>query len=199
EAYMTASGIAPRPDALRAALAAADVPGRLQLIADDPPTLLDGAHNPDAVAALVRALPQALPGRPRALVLGVLEDKDASGMLGLLPDHCDAAWFTAPPGARALPPAALQEHARRQGFAAVQCDPRPQAALAGAQEWARERGGSVLVTGSIYLAGALLEAGLADAGRRPGTLPSRPSAARPPLNHRGPSGLTVNGPAAPNL
>jgi dihydrofolate synthase/folylpolyglutamate synthase len=172
EAYLQAVGIAPQADALRAGLAAAEVPGRLQLIErDDPPTLLDGAHNPDAVAALVRALPHALPRRPRALVLGVLEDKDAAAMLAQLVQHCDRAWFTAPPGDRALPPAALLEHARRLGFAAAESEPRPSAALAQASTWAREHGGSVLATGSIYLAGALLEDREPDAGRRSGTLP----------------------------
>src|SRR5207253_9011336 len=139
--------VALREDAVRGALAAAEVPGRLQLIADEPPTLLDGAHNPDAVAALVRGLDEALPARPRALVLGVLEDKDAAGMLALLLGHFDRAWFTAPPGERALPPAALVEHARRLGFGEVESEPRPRAALAQASAWALERGGSVLATG----------------------------------------------------
>ena len=47
--------------------ACTDVPGRLQLVDEDPPTVLDGAHNPDAVAALVESLPDAArPGADRA-------------------------------------------------------------------------------------------------------------------------------------
>src|SRR5262249_14480074 len=125
EAYLTRAGIAPRAEAMRPGVEAAQVPGRLELIEREPPTLLDGAHTPDAAAALVRAPAGPLPQRPRALVLGVLEDKDAAGMLALLLDVCDRAWFTAPPGDRALPPAALQEHARRLGFAESECEPRP--------------------------------------------------------------------------
>ncbi len=34
------------------------VSGRLQVVGDDPLTVLDGAHNPDAVQALVQALPE---------------------------------------------------------------------------------------------------------------------------------------------
>ncbi len=127
------------------------------MIARDPLTVLDGAHNPDAVAALVRSLPEVLGGRPLALVLGVLEDKDAAGMLSALLPLCERAWFTAPPSSRALPPAALQSLARQLGFEdAVECEPRPSSALAQAQSWAREHGGAVLATGSVYLVGELL-------------------------------------------
>jgi dihydrofolate synthase/folylpolyglutamate synthase len=132
------------------------VPGRLQLLSGDPPTVLDAAHNPDAVAALLESLPALLAGRPLALVLGVLEDKDAAGMLGPLLGVCERAWFTAPPSSRALSPAALQSLARQRGFEQVTCMPRPALALADAQRWAREHGAAVLATGSVYLVGELL-------------------------------------------
>ena len=132
------------------------VPGRLQLLGEDPPTVLDAAHHPDAVAALLDALPAVTAGRPLALVLGVLEDKDAAGMLGPLLGECERAWFTAPPSSRALSPAALQSLARQRGFERVACMPRPARALAGAQRWAREHEAAVLATGSVYLVGELL-------------------------------------------
>jgi dihydrofolate synthase/folylpolyglutamate synthase len=138
------------------------VPGRLQLLAEDPPTVLDAAHNPDAVAALLESLPAVTAGRPLALVLGVLEDKDAAGMLGPLLGACERAWFTAPPSSRALSPAALQSLARQRGFERVACMPRPAEALAGARRWAREHDAAVLATGSVYLVGELL------AGMQPG-------------------------------
>src|SRR5205085_9636181 len=43
--YLQARGIELREPALHEALAAAEVPARLQLIEREPPTLLDGAHN----------------------------------------------------------------------------------------------------------------------------------------------------------
>src|SRR5262249_28598007 len=70
--------------AVREAALTVAVPGRLQLLAGDPPTVIDAAHNPDAVAALLQALPAVIAEGPLALVLGVLEDKDAAGMLGPL-------------------------------------------------------------------------------------------------------------------
>ena len=167
--------------AVREAAMTVAVPGRLQLLGEDPPTVLDAAHNPDAVAALLDALPAVTAGRPLALVLGVLEDKDAAGMLGPLLGACERAWFTAPPSSRALSPAALQSLARQRGFERVACMPRPARALAGAQRWAREHGAAVLATGSVYLVGELLagmQAGM-QAGLQGDTPTARPDARAP--------------------
>jgi dihydrofolate synthase/folylpolyglutamate synthase len=159
ETYLHGAGIAPNDRAVREAAAATEVRGRLQIVSRDPLTVLDGAHNPHAVRALVQSLPELVGERPLALVLGVLEDKDAASMLGSLLGLCERAWFTAPPSGRALSPAALQSLARQLGFEQVLCEPRPVRALAGAQRWARGRGGAVLATGSVYLVGDLLAGG----------------------------------------
>ncbi len=156
EAYLQAAGIALSEQAVAQAAASTDVPGRLQLVDEDPPTVLDGAHNPDAILALVQSLPEVLPAGPLALVLGVLEDKDAAAMLAALMPVVARAWFTAPASSRALSPAALQSLARQLGFDATACEPRPWRALEQARGWARERGGAVLATGSVYLVGDLL-------------------------------------------
>jgi dihydrofolate synthase/folylpolyglutamate synthase len=163
-AYLELAEVQFSEQALDEAAVAVEVPGRLQIVSETPRTVLDGAHNPDAVAALVRALPEVLSDGPLALVLGVLEDKDSAGMLAQLLPLCERAWFTAPPGSRALSPAALQSHARQLGFDAVACVAEPVVALREAQAWALAQGGAVLATGSVYLVGDLLGAlGLADA------------------------------------
>jgi dihydrofolate synthase/folylpolyglutamate synthase len=157
ESYLLAAGIAVSERAVREAARSVQVPGRLQILEGDPTTILDGAHNPDAIRALVESLPELItPGTPLGLVLGVLEDKDAAGMLAPLLGRCERAWFTAPPSSRALSPAALQSLARQLGFEAVACDPEPVRALAEARRWALQRGGAVLATGSVYLVGDLL-------------------------------------------
>ncbi len=158
EAHLEITGTAVEERAVAGAAAATEVAGRAQLITAEPPTLLDGAHNPDAVLALVESLPQLLGGRPLGLVLGVLEDKDAASMLAALLPLCERAWFTAPPSGRALTPAALHSLARQLGFDAA-CEPRPARALAEAQAWALAHRGAVLATGSVYLVGDLLADG----------------------------------------
>jgi dihydrofolate synthase/folylpolyglutamate synthase len=158
EAYLRVDGIEPREQAVREAAATTEVSGRLQVVGEDPLTVLDGAHNPDAARALVQALEEMLGDRPVALVLGVLEDKDAASMLAALLPVCERAWFTVPPSSRALSPAALQSLARQLGFDAVVCELEPWRALEQARRWVRERGedAAVLATGSVYLVGDLL-------------------------------------------
>jgi dihydrofolate synthase / folylpolyglutamate synthase len=140
EAYLRGAGIEPDEPAVRAAAAATEVPGRLQVVDEHPLTVLDGAHNPDAIAALVGSLPDIVGGREIGLVMGVLEDKDAASMLSALLPVCERAWFTAPPSPRALSPAALQSLARQFSFDAVACEPQPERALAQARRWAGEGG-----------------------------------------------------------
>jgi dihydrofolate synthase / folylpolyglutamate synthase len=160
EAYLKSAGVTLREPAVRAAAAATEAPGRLQVVSEDPLTVLDGAHNPDAVAALVESLPEILrESRPLGLVMGVLDDKDAASMLRTLLPLCAMAWFTAPPSGRALSPATLQSLARQLGFEQATCEPQPRRALQRAREWARAQsgGGAVLATGSVYLVGDLIE------------------------------------------
>ena len=154
--YLEQAAIEPSDRAVRDAAASTVVRGRMHVVAEEPLTVLDGAHNPDAVVALVDSLPDVIAGRPLAVVLGVLEDKDAAGMLGALLGACERAWFTAPSSSRALSPATLESLARQLGFDRAVSEPRPQLALNEARRWARERGGAVLATGSVYLVGELL-------------------------------------------
>jgi dihydrofolate synthase / folylpolyglutamate synthase len=175
--YLEQAAIEPSDRAVRDAAASTVVRGRMHVVAQEPLTVLDGAHNPDAVVALVDSLPDVIAGRPLAVVLGVLEDKDAAGMLGALLGACERAWFTAPSSSRALSPATLESLARQLGFDRAVSEPRPQLALNEARRWARERGGAVLATGSVYLVGELL--GELDA---PATLDG--SQARPRLSAR---------------
>jgi dihydrofolate synthase/folylpolyglutamate synthase len=157
-AYLRARGISWRERAFEVAAAGVEVPGRLQRLEEDPLTILDAAHNPHAVSALVQSLETLVGGRRLALVLGVLEDKDAAAMLAQLLPLSERAWFTAPPSARALSPAALQSLARQQGFERSECEPSPARALAQAREWAGCNEAAVLVTGSVYLVGDVLAA-----------------------------------------
>ena len=156
ESYLRRSGLLLSEQAVRDAAISTLVAGRMQVLGDDPLTVVDGAHNPAAIAALVESLPELLDGRPLALVLGVLEDKDAAGMLRELLPLCEQAWFTAPPSQRALSPATLQSLAGQLGFEQCACESQPAKALAAARDWAHERGAAVLATGSVYLVGDLL-------------------------------------------
>lgn len=156
-AYLQQRGMALAQPAVHIAAAKTSVPGRFEVIDDDPPTVLDAAHNPGGVAALGESLPAWREGRPLAAVVAVLEDKDAAGMLALLLPHCERVWFTAAHQGRGLPPGTLLSLASQMAFDRAEVLADPVAALTGAQQWARAegRGGVVLATGSIYLVATL--------------------------------------------
>jgi dihydrofolate synthase/folylpolyglutamate synthase len=156
--YLDRAGIDLEERHVREAAARTLVPGRMQVVARKPLLILDGAHNTPATSALVQSLPSLLAGRRLGLVLGVLEDKDAAGMLAELLPLCERAWFTAPPSPRALPPATLQSLARQLGFEQSFCESQPTKALEAARDWAHSQrdGAAVLATGSVYLVGDLL-------------------------------------------
>jgi dihydrofolate synthase / folylpolyglutamate synthase len=150
------------PGAVASAAASVRVAGRLQQIADEPLTLLDGAHNPDGIAALAESLPELMAGHDRLIgVISILDDKDASGMLAKLVRVCDALVFTSSQNPRALPPPTLQSLARQLSGPPSEVVADPRAAVERARELAGP-GGVVLATGSIYLVADLL----APAGRR---------------------------------
>jgi dihydrofolate synthase/folylpolyglutamate synthase len=146
--------------ALERAAAETRVPGRLDVVAQAPLVIHDGAHNPAGAAALVEALPEvAGDRRPLVAVISVLEDKDAAGMLGELLPVCDRVVFTRCANPRALSPATLESLARNLHGPPAETVAEPAAAVARARELAG-RDGAVLATGSIYL--------IADLVREPG-------------------------------
>ena len=127
------------------------VPGRLEAVGERPLTLFDGAHNPSGAHALAASLPDVFGARrPRVAVVGVLEDKDAAGMLESLLPHFDRIVFTHPSNPRALSPATLVTLAEKLNGPPAETVPAPRAALERARALAGA-GGAVLATGSIYL------------------------------------------------
>ena len=148
------------PEALKAAAAAASLPGRLERLAADPPVYFDVAHNPSAAEALAQSLPAVANGAPVVAVLAMLDDKDAGGVIAALAPVLDRAVFTglppellagsARPGAKAHDPSALVDLAGPLGIGAEALEP-PSAALDRAVEIARETGGIVVLAGSHYL------------------------------------------------
>jgi len=139
------------------------IPGRLELIAEDPPTYVDVAHNRAGAAALARALPEVAGGRPVTACIAVLGDKDAAGMLAELAGTVDRAVFTTlpagilsargRPGARAHDPADLVGLAAEVGlYGEIVADPAD--AVARTRGLAADTGGVALVAGSHFLLAA---------------------------------------------
>ncbi len=143
------------PEALRAARDTR-IAGRMDVVAHDPLTIYDGAHNPSGAAALAQALPEALgERRQRVGVVSVLEDKDAAGMLRELLPVFDRVVFTRCANPRALSPATLESLAAKLGDAPSETVADPRAAVMRARGLAGADG-AVVATGSIYLVADLV-------------------------------------------
>jgi dihydrofolate synthase/folylpolyglutamate synthase len=62
-------------DAVREGTAATRWPGRFQILSGDPPLVLDGAHNPGAVAVLRRTWDEVFGRGPERIIFGCLAEK----------------------------------------------------------------------------------------------------------------------------
>lgn len=138
------------PAVSQRALAAARWPGRLERFQQDGRyVVLDGAHNPQAAAALAASLKE-LQGRVDVLVLGTSREKDAPGILAPLAGIADTVIFTrARHSPRATPPSQLRALWRGEGALS---EDDPAAALEQALG-AAPAGGTVVVAGSLFLVG----------------------------------------------
>ncbi|MFC6171123.1 bifunctional folylpolyglutamate synthase/dihydrofolate synthase [Loigolactobacillus jiayinensis] len=142
---------------VRKALTQVKLPGRLQVIGQQPTVLLDGAHNPDGSQALVDTLQRLTPVRPVTLVIGMLRDKNYQRMLQLLLPLATQVIVTTPNNpTRELPATELATacQAIAPQLALTICAV-PQQALKMAQQQTTADG-LIVVTGSFYLVKELL-------------------------------------------
>ncbi len=134
--------------AIRSGLARTRWPGRLEVVDRDPVVLLDGAHNPAALACVVPTVRRLARERPLVVVFGAMQDKDLPAMLAEIRRLESPVIFCGIDWHRAASPAVLAEvYGGPADIAATASD-----ALARARQRAGAEG-IVLVCGSLYLAG----------------------------------------------
>ncbi|HEV2079612.1 MAG TPA: folylpolyglutamate synthase/dihydrofolate synthase family protein [Allosphingosinicella sp.] len=157
----------PIPDsALRAAMGWAEWPARLQRLGPGPlhdllpagsELWLDGGHNPAAARAIADFFRGHVPAdRPFHLIFGLLENKDARGVLKPFRNRSLTLHAVPVEGHAHHAPAALAGLAREEGMAAM-----PATGVEDALGWIarhadRSRPPIVLILGSLYLAGEVL-------------------------------------------
>ncbi|NBQ88359.1 MAG: bifunctional tetrahydrofolate synthase/dihydrofolate synthase [Betaproteobacteria bacterium] len=148
--------------AVRNGLALVELPGRFQIVPGQPALVLDVAHNPHSVAALVANL-DAMGFYPAThAVFGAMADKDLDEMFDRMKPLVDRWYFTDLPLPRAATAAQLQERwqarAPRPDVQAAQfADPAQalQAAVAAADPTDR-----IVVFGSFHTVGGVLKDGV---------------------------------------
>lgn len=148
------------PEAIREGFASVVVPGRLERVRSSPTVFIDAAHNPHGAQALASALDADFGFRNLVGVVGVMQDKDARGILSALEPVLHEVVVTTSSSERAMPAEELGELAT-EVFGPDRVDVRPRlddavdAAVALAEEDAGEplSGVGVVVTGSVVTAG----------------------------------------------
>ncbi len=154
------AGIAIPDDAIGRGLLAARIPGRAELVNGEVPVLLDGAHNPEKLAALAADVPALLlrpDGAQRIGIVGLLDAKKGEDMIRSVVPVIDVLIATSPQvyAKESKTADAIASLARDAGFGGdVVIEPDPEKALAlGRSRADATRGDSLLVTGSLYLVG----------------------------------------------
>lgn len=140
--------------AVRAGLAGAAWPGRFEVLGREPLVIVDGAHNPNGVEALVQSLKQYLPGRSMTFVMGVMADKNYDQMLELAAPLARRFITVTPESHRALDSGRLAEDAASRFGLPVQDAGTVEAGVSMALAEAGPED-VVCILGSLYQAGAV--------------------------------------------
>lgn len=140
------SGVALNADIIREGLARLNWPGRFERIRSN--IILDGAHNPQAAAALAETWQQQFRGAKPSLIFSAVATKDIGGVLELLAPLSQRILFCPVDSPRAIPLPELS--------AALPVDAPPHAnhpSLSQALEAAGEHDEPILIAGSLFLIG----------------------------------------------
>jgi dihydrofolate synthase/folylpolyglutamate synthase len=169
--------------AIRRGLAAARSPARIELIPGSPQVVIDVAHNPASIAALLEVLEERFAGRRKVLIFASSRDKDYAAMLNLLASRFETLILTRytinPRSVEAEELAAIAESALAEAALAETSQNRPAPRVLAVQDpiqaWqtALRLAASddlICITGSFFLAAEL----------RPLVTPMRVEAITPP-------------------
>lgn len=151
--------------AIRAGVAAARWPGRLERVRQNPDVILDGAHNPAGARALADYIRKFFGDEPIRIIFGAMRDKAVEEVTNTLFPLAAEVIVTAPDQPRALNPQSLSEVAVEGGAVESGTMVRVADSLQAALALAAERPMTTFITGSLFLVGeARALFGLSEAG-----------------------------------
>ena len=128
-------------------------PGRMEVVREHPPVVIDSAHNRYSALRLRQAMDDYFPGLPVILVFGASEDKDIEGMFQELLPRVRRVIATESTHPRAYGADHLVEIAHRFGCSAAAILPIEDAVDQALKEAGKES--VILVTGSVFVAAAV--------------------------------------------
>lgn len=124
-------------------------PGRLEILNYAPLVVIDGAHNIEAIRALVHSVRNLFAYHRLVIVLGILKDKEVEEMLEAIVPLADELIITTPPSPRASDPREI----RKLSLPLARGPVTVKQSVSDAVSTALKRAGSsdmVLVAGSLY-------------------------------------------------
>lgn len=139
---------------LRNGLSKAFIPGRAQIISEDPLILIDGCHNPDGALALFDLLKDHFSNFRQIFIIGMCQDKDIDGFFSNLKIDKGKLILTKPKIERAADLETLYKQARKYSKD-IEIIPEPQDALIFAKRIAKTSE-MIVICGSLYLLGEFI-------------------------------------------
>jgi dihydrofolate synthase/folylpolyglutamate synthase len=134
---------------VRAALEGATSPGRVEVVGRRPLVVLDGAHNPDAAAALADTLPDTFKWSRLHLVIAMFGDKDVERVAASLGPLANRAYACMNSNPRAAPLERMTGALTAAGMQDVEAFGTVAEAVEAARA-AAEQDDIIVVTGSFY-------------------------------------------------
>ncbi|XOQ48823.1 MAG: Folylpolyglutamate synthase [Eubacteriales bacterium] len=131
----------------------ASFPARMEVLSMNPTVILDGAHNPDGIAALAATVRKYLPDKKITAIVGMLADKDVKASVENLAGLFSNVITLAPKSPRAMSAEDLAEHFRLVGTPVESMENSGEALKKALSVVGKE--GALLICGSLYLAGEL--------------------------------------------
>ncbi len=133
---------------IAAGLKAAYIPSRLEPISQDPLIFLDGGHNKDGIDTLLRAIDTMNELKNPTVIFAMMKDKPYQYAVRQLASRAKAFLAVQPPLPRAMTAYDLKNIADLFCDDCTACENYEEAA-----SLALEKGGPILIAGSLYMAG----------------------------------------------
>jgi dihydrofolate synthase / folylpolyglutamate synthase len=147
---------APPEASVKRGLSRAHLPGRSHILSRNPLVMLDGAHTPRSVEAILEAFTGvASDASERVLIFGCAQDKDARAMAAVLARAFDRIIISRPGTFKKSDPPGIARIFSEFAICELVENPAEAVGIALAE---LPPGGALLVTGSFYLAGEIYHA-----------------------------------------
>lgn len=154
EVFQNVSGCEIAKEDVRKGLAGVKWLGRCQVLNDDPPMIIDGAHNAEGGRALAGTMKRQSKGKPVGMIIGMCDDKDVHDFLSQFSNIISKVWVVPLENERNMSESVISNVCRVMNLP-VSCLPLKDA-LAESKRWAKESDAVVCITGSLFLVGDVL-------------------------------------------